>query len=49
MPLRAGVPVPAGVLSIEKLKPLPVDYAKLAGLLEELSRGYLKEWVDQQS
>ncbi|MBI3301697.1 MAG: extracellular solute-binding protein [Deltaproteobacteria bacterium] len=49
MPLRPGVPVPPGVMSLERLKPMPVDYTTLAGLLEELSRGYLKEWVDQHS
>jgi hypothetical protein len=26
-----------------------VDYAKLGGKLEELSRGFLKEWVDRNS
>jgi hypothetical protein len=36
-------------MSIERLKPMSVDYAILAGLLEELSKGYLKEWVDRQN
>ena len=49
MPLRPGVPVPEGVASIERLKPMPVDYTALARLLEDLSKGYLKEWVDRQS
>jgi len=49
MPLRSGVPVPPGVVPIERLKPMSVDYATLASLLEELSKGYLKTWVDQQS
>lgn len=49
MPLRSGVPVPPGVVPIERVKPMPVDYATLASLLEELSKGYLKAWVDRQS
>jgi iron(III) transport system substrate-binding protein len=49
MPLRPGVPVPKGVTSIEHLKPMTVDYTTLAGRLETLSKGYLKEWVDQHS
>ena len=47
MPLRPGVPIPPDVVSLESLKPMPVDYTTLAGLLEELSKGYLKEWVDR--
>jgi iron(III) transport system substrate-binding protein len=49
MPLRPGVPVPQGVTAIAQLKPMTVDYATLASLLETLSRGYLKEWVDHHS
>jgi iron(III) transport system substrate-binding protein len=49
MPLRPGVPVPPGVTSVQSLKPMPVDYTRLAGLLEELSREYLKDWVARQS
>jgi iron(III) transport system substrate-binding protein len=49
IPLRPGVPVPAGVIPIERLKPMPVNYSTLATLLEDLSKGYLKEWVDQHS
>jgi iron(III) transport system substrate-binding protein len=49
MPLRPGVLVPKGVTSIERLKPMTVDYTTLAGRLETLSKGYLKEWVDQHS
>jgi iron(III) transport system substrate-binding protein len=47
MPLRSGVPIPESMVSIGHLKPMAVNYAALADLLEELSRGYLKEWVDQ--
>jgi iron(III) transport system substrate-binding protein len=49
MPLRPGVPVPPGVTSVQSLKAMPVDYTRLAGLLEELSREYLKDWVARQS
>lgn len=41
--LPDGFPFPA----IGKLKVMPVDYATLAGKLEGLSRGFLKEWVDR--
>lgn len=49
MPLRPHVPVPEGMVSIAHLKPMRVEYARLAALLEDLSRGYLKEWVDRNS
>ena len=49
IPLRPGVPVPQAVPSIERLKPMAVNYTTLAGLLETLSGGYLQEWVDRQS
>lgn len=49
MPLRSGVPAPKNVVSIERLNVMSVDYGKLAGLLDELSKGYLKEWVDRNS
>jgi iron(III) transport system substrate-binding protein len=48
IPLRPRVPVPDTVPSLERLKPMTVDYTKLASLLETLSDGYLKEWVDRQ-
>lgn len=49
MPLRPGVPTPPGMASLVSLQPMSVDYARLATLLEELSKGYLKEWVDRYS
>jgi len=49
IPLRPGVPIPETVPAIAHLKPMTVDYTMLAGLLETLSNGYLKEWVDRQS
>ena len=47
IPLRAGVPVPAQVIPLEKIRPMPVQYAELGGLLEDLAKGFLKEWVDR--
>ncbi len=49
IPLRSNIPTPQGMVTIDKLRPMVVDYTKLANLLEELSRGYLKEWVDRNS
>src|SRR5262249_26177177 len=49
MPLRRGVPVPPHVVPLETLKQMQVDYVELGGRLEELSKGYLKEWVDRNS
>ncbi len=49
MPVRPGVAVPAHVVPIAKLKPMRVDYAKLGDRLEELSKGFLKDWVDRNS
>lgn len=47
MPLRPGVPVPAGVRSMADLEPMDVDYAALAATLEPLTRGFLKEWAER--
>lgn len=47
MPLRAGVPLPAGIVPIGDLKPMPVVYPDLAARLPDLTRGYLKAWVDR--
>ncbi|OHB82014.1 MAG: iron ABC transporter substrate-binding protein [Planctomycetes bacterium RBG_16_64_10] len=51
IPLRSDVSLPEGFPfpPIHRLKAMPVDYAKLAGRLDELSRGFLKEWVDRNS
>lgn len=49
MPVRPGVEVPAHVVPIEKLKPMKVDYVKMADRLEGLSKGFLKDWVDRNS
>jgi len=47
MPLRPGVPVPESVKRVGDITAMKVDYAALAPLLESLSNGYLKKWVDQ--
>lgn len=49
MPLRPGVPVPPRVKRVEDISTMAVDYAKLGARLEELSRGFLKEWADRMS
>jgi len=45
MPVRKGVPVPAGVRPLDQIKPMQVDYEQLAAQLEELARGFLKTWA----
>jgi len=49
MPLRRSVAVPAHVRQLDSLRPMELDYDSLAPLLEKLSRGFLKEWVDRNS
>lgn len=49
MPVRPGLAPPAGLPALADLKPMEVDYGRLAVLLEELSRGFLKDWVDRNS
>ncbi|MBA3607437.1 MAG: extracellular solute-binding protein [Chthoniobacterales bacterium] len=48
IPLRPGVAVPAGMKRLEEIKAMKVDYAKVAAKLEELARGFLKDWVEKQ-
>ena len=48
IPLRPGVAVPSGMKRLEEIKPMKVDYAQLGTKLEELARGFLKDWVEQQ-
>lgn len=45
IPVRKGVKVPSTVRPIEEIKPMQVKYEQLAVALEELSRGFLKDWV----
>ena len=49
MPLRSDVELPDGFpfKSVAELKAMSVDYATLADKLEEISRGFLKQWVDE--
>ncbi len=49
MPLRADVELPDGFPfePVTQLKAMSVDYATLADKLEEISRGFLKQWVDE--
>ncbi len=47
MPLRPGVEIPRNVKRIAELKGMAVDYAALGQLLDGLSKGYLKDWVDR--
>lgn len=49
MPLRPGVPLPANVKRVEEIKAMPVDYEKLGGRLEDLSRGFLNEWATRMN
>ncbi|MBA3882892.1 MAG: extracellular solute-binding protein [Chthoniobacterales bacterium] len=48
IPLRSGVAVPDGMKTLPDLKQMKVDYAKVAKKLEELSRGFLKDWTAKQ-
>ena len=45
MPLRPGVPVPAGVKRVEEIKAMTVDYEKLGARLEDLTAGFLRAWA----
>ncbi len=49
MPLRSGVELPDGFSfkSVAQLKTMSVDYGTLADKLEEISGGFLKQWVDE--
>lgn len=49
MPLRSGVVLPAEFPfePVAELKAMAVDYDSLASQLEELSGGFLKQWVDE--
>jgi iron(III) transport system substrate-binding protein len=49
MPVRSGVATPPHVVKLDELKPMEVDYAALGARLEELSKGFLKTWVDRNS
>jgi len=44
MPLRPGVPAPAGVGRVDDLRAMPVDYARLGDVMERI-QPWLREWV----
>jgi iron(III) transport system substrate-binding protein len=44
MPLRAGVPVPAGVKRSSELRVMQLDYAKVAGEMEA-NQPWLRQWA----
>lgn len=46
IPLRPAVPVPPYVRPLSDIRPMQVDYARVAARLEQLSVGFLKEWVE---
>ena len=46
IPLRPGVPAPAGVPRLEDLTVMPVDYGRLATRLTQLESGFLATWVE---
>jgi iron(III) transport system substrate-binding protein len=48
IPLRPDIPTPQGMARLADLKPMAVDYSHLATLLDGLSSGYLKDWVDRR-
>ena len=49
MPLRDDVELPQGFRfqSVSELNTMAVDYGKLADKLDELSHGFLKDWIDK--
>jgi iron(III) transport system substrate-binding protein len=47
IPLRPNVKGPSAVRSLDELHPMRVDYHALAIKLDELSRGFLKQWADK--
>ncbi len=49
MPVSSGVSVPAHFVRLDQLKPMEVDYGALATHLEGLTKGFLKQWVDEVS
>ncbi len=47
IPLRPGVSTPDNGVVIGKIVAMPVDYGELAAVLEQVSTGFLKQWVDR--
>ena len=46
MPVRPGIEIPDHIRPLELITSMEVDYMKLAERLEQLSRTFLKDWVD---
>ena len=49
MPVRPEVEIPDHVRPLQTITSMTVDYMKLADRLEQLSRAFLKDWVDANS
>jgi iron(III) transport system substrate-binding protein len=49
MPVHRDVEVPPHVMTLDRLKPMELDYSLLAPRLEQLSKSFLKAWVDQNN
>jgi iron(III) transport system substrate-binding protein len=47
MPARPGVRVPKGVVPLQDLRAMAVDYGRLGAVLDAIQSGWLKEWVDR--
>jgi len=47
IPLREGVAAPETVIPLAQIRPMTADYTALAGRLEELNRGFLKDFADR--
>ncbi len=47
MPVRPGVRVPKGVVPLQDLKSMDVDYERLGAVLDVIQGGWLKAWVDR--
>lgn len=49
MPIRPGIQTPPQVVPLASFRHMDVDYSKLAGTLERLAEGYLREWVAENA
>ncbi len=49
MPVRPGVEIPDHIRPLHTITSMEVDYIQLAERLEQLSRAFLKDWVDANS
>ncbi len=49
MPVRPGVEIPDHIRPLQTITSMEVDYIQLAERLEQLSRAFLKDWVDANS